>query len=304
MSRRKPRRYHIGDADGIITASELKKASAQTQIEVMRDWFYENFQDPVDCCPYESAEGGYQYFRGGPYEPHEVLEDEFGDIVRETAIKELADELWDISSEWEGQDRPGDFDEEADYFFESLARSKGTVDEFKSSIADIQQLMKIPGGANQQCLTRLLYVNVITSLEAYLADFFISAISNNEELKRLFVETNPDFQKQKFSLSEIFEVREGLDEQVKQYLVDVVWHHLARVKPMFRDALGVDFPEDMGDLFTAVQIRHDIVHRNGKKKDGSEHTLELSDIEALINRVEKLVGHIEGQAEKLKPPVI
>jgi len=303
MSPRKARKYHIGDAEGMITASELKKMSPEIQTDVMEDWFYEHFQDPVDCCPYDGAEGGYQFLRGGPYIPEEELQNEFEGIVPDEVIDKLANKLWNISAEWEGQDKPEDFDlgDTADYYFASLALSKGTLGEFNSSIFDIRELMKL---AAQQRLTRMLYVSVITSLEAYLGDFFSSAIANDEELRRRFVETNPDFQQQKFPLSKIFEVQKGLENQVKQYLVDVVWHHLARVMSMFRDVLGIEFPNDMGELFNAVLIRHDIVHRNGKKKDGTEHNLKPSDIEALIVIVEKLVKHIEGQRDKIAPSAV
>lgn len=70
----------------------------------------------------------------------------------------------------------------------------------------------------------------------------------------------------------VFKAWEGLDAKVKAYLVEIVWHHLPRIKPMFRDALGVEFPK-ADALFQAVLVRHDIVHRNGKKKGGGEHVL-------------------------------
>src|SRR6266851_2006092 len=174
--RRKPRRYHIGDAEGSITASRLRRASKQVQREVMADWFHENFQDPVECCPYDSGEGGYQYIYGGPYQPHQVLWDEFEGIVREEVFKDLADELADQSSEWEGRDRDTDTDTGWDpglsnYFFRSLASSAGPLVEFQRSIEEIKTILKDPiaDGAVRQCILRLLYVNVITALEAYLA---------------------------------------------------------------------------------------------------------------------------------------
>jgi len=34
---------------------------------MMADWFLANFENPAECTPYESAEGGYQWIWGGPY---------------------------------------------------------------------------------------------------------------------------------------------------------------------------------------------------------------------------------------------
>lgn len=303
--RRKPTRYHIGDADGSITASQLRRASRETQREAMEQWFRQNFEDPAECCPYESAEGGYQFIYGGPYEADEVLREEFEGIVREAVLNELADELSNECWEWSGAVRGSDEDWDpafSDYVFQSLTTSAGPLVEFQRSIQEIQTLLKDPiaDGAAGQCLVRLLYVNVITALEAYLADFFSSAVTEHKELFRRFVETNPEFQREKLPFSDVFKAWEGLDAKVKGYLVEIVWHHLARIKPMFRDALGVDFPE-ADELFEAVLVRHDLVHRNGKKKDGNEHSLNREDVQKLIAAAEKFVGDVEGAWEKVKP---
>jgi hypothetical protein len=43
--------------------------------------------------PYESAEGGYQWIWGGPYNAGEQLFSKFGDIVPESLIEEVTEEL-------------------------------------------------------------------------------------------------------------------------------------------------------------------------------------------------------------------
>jgi hypothetical protein len=109
-----------------------------------------------------------------------------------------------------------------------------------------------------------LFVNVITAVETYLSDLFISAVSKDKALLRRFIESTPEFKTEKVTLSEIFKTVEEIEKRARSYLLDVVWHHLNRVKPMFKDTLGLAFPKDMGDLFKAILIRHDLVHRNGR----------------------------------------
>jgi hypothetical protein len=87
---------------------------------------------------------------------------------------------------------------------------------------------------------------------------------------------------------------------VKEYLVEIVWHHLARIKPMYRETLGVEFPP-ADELFNAVLVRHDLVHRNGKKKGGGEHAIKREDVEKLIADADAFVRSIEGAWEKVKP---
>lgn len=60
------------------------------------------FQDPVEETRYDSGEGGYIWIWGGPYDAHEELMNEFSETVPEDVIKELADELSEISPEWSG----------------------------------------------------------------------------------------------------------------------------------------------------------------------------------------------------------
>lgn len=291
MTRSKPRRYDLPDYNGTITASDLRRSGRTTQIEVMRNWFHANYEDPVENTPYETAEGGYIYIWGGPYDPYEELEAEFGEIVPDKVISELALELSDISSEWTGHPNGSDVD---DYLFDSIASFTKHLESFQSSILNIKQLLKTQvDKSSEQCFRRLLYVNVITALETYLSDFFISSISSDHSLLRRFVETNPDFKAEKISISEVFKASEQIEKRVRTYLVDVVWHHLPRIKPMFLDTLGVEFPPDISGLFKAVLVRHDIVHRNGRAKDGHEHVLDEKDITDLLNIAESFALGIE-----------
>jgi hypothetical protein len=293
MERRKPRRYNRSDYEGTITASALRRAGQQTQLDVMREWFHANYEDPVENTPYESAEGGYIYIWGGPYEPFEELEAEFGGVVHEKLIQELADELSAITWNWTGH---SEYDDVDDYLFESIAKSSEHHKSFEQSITDVEHLLNIKvTGPQQQHLLRLLYVNVITALETYLSDLFISAVGKDKSLLRQFVETLPEFKSEKIAVSYVFKAAEEIEKKARSYLIDVVWHHLNRVKPMFKDTLGLSFPENMSDLFKAVLVRHDLVHRNGKTKDGGEHDISEEIVKRLIEQTKTFVVHIDHQ---------
>lgn len=61
-------------------------------VEAMVEWFHANFEDPAQETPYESAEGGYQYIWGGPYDAAEELADAFPDADDEL-IARAVDEI-------------------------------------------------------------------------------------------------------------------------------------------------------------------------------------------------------------------
>jgi len=49
-----------------VRMKSLKYKSKEDQLSVMRDWFFENYEDPVESCPYDGGEGGYAFIYGGP----------------------------------------------------------------------------------------------------------------------------------------------------------------------------------------------------------------------------------------------
>jgi hypothetical protein len=49
----------------------------------------------------------------------------------------------------------------------------------------------------------------------------------------------------------------------------------------------------MDALRSAIAVRHELVHRNGKKNDGVEHEISESEIKSVIKLAEELVEHIE-----------
>jgi hypothetical protein len=283
-----------------ITSQLLSNSERKVQLEAMRRWFRENYEDPVNNCPYISSEGGYQYIFGGPYEAREELEQEFSGVADDEVIEELANHLDNGCSEWSGNSN--NFSPVLDdYVFESSAESLGQQDAFRQSALNIERLLEAKvEPAERQCMLRLLYANVITVLETYLFDKFISSVNGDEKLLRRFVETTPEFEKRKLTLSKVFEAHENIKAEVKTHLLEAVWHRLDKVEPMYRDTLGINFPPDMGELHKALIVRHDCVHRNGKTKDEKEHVLNESHIGDLLSEANKLVRWIEAGGKE--PP--
>jgi len=102
--------YFTADYEHPISKEELSKADRETQIEAMEVWFRRHFEDPAERTPYESAEGGYIWIWGGPYNAREELESEFSGIVPDDVIDELADKLEEECLEWAPTPSADDYD--------------------------------------------------------------------------------------------------------------------------------------------------------------------------------------------------
>lgn len=290
--------YHNPNTEQEISTDELSASDPDTQSAVMEAWFRSRFEDPAERTPYQSAEGGYIWIWGGPYDAHEQLANEFSGSVPQKIIEALADDLTQECWQWAPTPSSDDYD---DYLVDDIARITSYHHTFSGAILDVASLLKteVPEPV-AICFYRMLHVNVITAMETYLSDAFINMIANHDELMRKFVESTPEFKSEKIPLADAYKAIEQVERKAKSYLADVVWHHIDRVKLMYKATLDIDFPANTGPIFRAVHTRHDIVHRNGKTKDGEEILVTRDQVSNLIEQVEALVAHIDAQVADLR----
>lgn len=290
--------YSASETDSALSRADLSNEDREVQLDVMRTWFLHNYEDPAERTPYESAEGGYIWIWGGPYEAREELEAEFTGVVPDDVIEELSEELNAICWQWAPTEKPGDYDE---YLADDIAQITEFYHNFSGAILDIEKMLEAKIDTSVEgSFFRLLYVNAITAMETYLSDAFMNAVVPDKELMRRFVETTPEFKREKISLSEVYKAAEEIEQRAKSYLVDVVWHNLGRVKQMYKGVLGVDFNNEMGELVKAVLKRHDIVHRNGKTKYGEDIALNKDDVTELASKVECFIQDIDLKMRKIR----
>lgn len=277
-----------------VSLSDFEDMTREEQIETMRAWFLENYEDPVERTPYESREGGYIYIWGGPYDAHDELSI-FGGYVPDDVIEELADDLSMDCPEWTSAEKPSDYE---DGYLNLILSDNEYFKSFNDSIEHVNEILAANiAGAAQTHLFGLLYVSVITAVETYLSDAFINIVLNDGAHLRTFVEKNPEFAKKTFNLSEVFLKHEGIKDEVKEYLISQLWHNIKKIKPMYKTTLDVSFPADLGKIFKAINIRHDLVHRNGKNKDGEQVVITKEIIEALITDASGFINHVNEQLD-------
>jgi hypothetical protein len=290
--------YHLPSRKLDFSASQLSGLDLDEQREVVLHWFYERFEHPDNRTPYDSGEGGYIWIWGGPYEPDDELSSEFDGLVDADLLQEIISELESESLEWGPAESPEDYD---DSYIEDLASIISPHDVFQNSMQTNKDLMTVSMRSDLlQKHLQLLYANMITVLETYLSTTFVGIVLSDEKHKRKFVQTTPEFEKEKIPVSEIFNHYDSIDQRIHKYLSEVMWHNLAKVKLMYRASLCVSFPEDLSDLLKAVSIRHDIVHRNGREKDGSEHLITVEQLRDLETGITSLVGAIEAAVIPLR----
>ena len=181
-----------------------------------------------------------------------------------------------------------------------ISENKEFYSSFLKSTLEIEALLdaKLPEQFKKS-LYKLLYTNIITSLETYFSDALINIVMSDKSLVRKVIETTPEFKKRKICVSDLYLAYESIEDEVREYLVGVIYHNLAKVKSMYGAVLGVEFPADLSDIYSAIVDRHDLVHRNGKNKDGNSLNIGGSEVSELLIKVRKLVEEINLQL----PPI-
>lgn len=149
-----------------------------------------------------------------------------------------------------------------------------------------------------ETLRKLLYTNVITCLETYLSSAYINTVILEPQNLKKFYETFKDFKRDKIPLSELYELKDKTEEIAKQAMHKVLYHNLDKVNAMFKDTFAISL-SDFSQLTKAIEIRHDIVHRNGLKKNGELITISQNDITELIELTQKFVSDLDIKIKEL-----
>lgn len=202
--------------------------------------------------------------------------------------------LWEMGDYADhGQD---DYDEQ----YEAIIGDKDYYQKFLNEMDNLRQLnqLSVTPFPLETILKRQLFISVIGALETFLADTFINLTFDNEEFFKNFVETHPDFKQRKFELREIFAEIAKLRETAKKVMLDMIYHNLPTISSMFIATFKAPFP-NIKSMYALVLTRHDLVHRNGKTKDGVEVTTDTAAIEKLIDETTSFVNELSATLSKV-----
>ena len=175
MPPKRVRYYSPDDFDVGLTPSQLKRMGRAKQVEYMEHWFRYYFEDPSHETPRD--EGDFVYIWGGPYDAREQLYEEFGNLVSDERINEVAEELerggtlhWapthNHPDQVDGRDRD---DDPEDYVPGDAIRPPPIEDRLASLERAIQLGARPSFGLPEERRLRDDVLGRITSLEAELA---------------------------------------------------------------------------------------------------------------------------------------
>lgn len=238
------------------------------------NWEAETHSDSIECDDYEHS-------------------CECGEIFEITLNNGIYGGSGEISPDVEAFSVSEDFDDNYDVEIEEMMNREL----YDSHVADTLKALdaiEILDEDVKVTLHRVLYANIIACMESYLFDKLRFEVLSKEDNKRKFVKGFKDYTHQMFSLNELFDTFDNIDGKIRKTLESIIYHDLPKVKGMYKDILDIDIG-DISDLCKCISIRHDIVHRNGKTKDGREIVIHKDDIETVAKTVSGMIKSIEHQ---------
>ncbi|PTQ92127.1 hypothetical protein C8P68_1142 [Mucilaginibacter yixingensis] len=189
--------------------------------------------------------------------------------------------------------------EEYDYQWDAINDSDGAYGNFVGEISDLRALNALNAGSDSTnlILKRQVFIGLMGSMETYLSDTFIKLTRSNAAFLQNFVRTYPEFSKRTFTLNELFEKHAVIAETAKTVMLEIIYHNLVTVKQMYIATFGIEFP-DLQRPLALVRTRHDLVHRNGKTKEGVVVQLDEIIVNQAIKEIESFIYAIEFELSK------
>jgi len=155
-----------------------------------------------------------------------------------------------------------------------------------------KNIENIVNSPKTQYLYKLLYSNVITLMETYLYELFINGVREHNLYDK--VVKNRKFQSHKISLnSKDIELNNfDIKKYIETNLIQAMIFHSPTSFFIIKEVFDIEI--NLTDKITkAIDIRHDIIHRNGK--DFNNQNIEISEeyLNELIEEVRTFLTNID-----------
>jgi hypothetical protein len=166
---------------------------------------------------------------------------------------------------------------------------------FSNEISSLRKLNSVSIAEDfnaQRTLKRQIFISAVTCLETYLSDAFINTVLSNQTYLKSFFSSFTDFKDRKLGMNELFIYVDKAEEIAKEAMLKVMYHNLPKVSNMYKSTFAICFP-NFSEIQRDIVTRHDLVHRNGKTKEGTEISVDESIVDEVICRIESFVDELD-----------
>jgi hypothetical protein len=220
------------------------------------------------------------------------LEDEDADEESEE-YKDLADEYSNLQDHLRDQ-----FEFEEDLKWLQKNDSSTIHRLFLEEISELEKLIiNNPLKTKPYIMYRMTYAHSVSLLEAFLGDTVKSLVNDND---RFFVNSFKiaELKNAKYTLEFLATTESNPKVLAIKELSKILYHSMPKVKIIFETVLGNKIKLNMSEVDKITKIRHDIVHRNGKTKEGNPIYLDQKDISNMFVEIKSFANELQKIVNK------
>lgn len=148
---------------------------------------------------------------------------------------------------------------------------------------------------NSQLITKMAFAYSVTLLEAFLGDTLKSLINENNKYLENAIANVDEVKKAKYSLSELRGTNIDVKSLAIRKLSEILFHNIPKVKVVYEQVLGKSLPIDISSVNKIAEIRHHIVHRNGRTLDGENIVVTAEDLSNAIICIKEFSSELQIQ---------
>ena len=218
-----------------------------------------------------------------------------------------------------------DLQEQHTYWYDDFLENYEPSDAHEVYLQSLSELKTIENSAwlrlPNQALLRVMYLQYVVILEAYLSDRLINIIMDDSDKMLALISRVDVLNRPSHTLIEIFKEPDIVRKTVKGFLQRVSFHDLMRVSQFYEVVLGVyifsdaPLPREIKkkreaqqkqksgealeltpaeeEMMSIIQTRHHLVHRNGRNNDGDLIEITIKDVQRMKQLIFEMVDRVE-----------
>ncbi|MEW8522509.1 MAG: HEPN domain-containing protein [Candidatus Thiodiazotropha endolucinida] len=163
---------------------------------------------------------------------------------------------------------------------------------FLGELADLKKLAQVTNSIQKNTIYRMIFAHAVTLLEAFLGDTIKSLVSEQPKFFKNSMKID-ELRKAKYSLEYLADNDIDAKGLAIKELSNILYHNIPKAKRIFELTLDKRIEIDISELDRITKVRHDIVHRNGKTKDGQSINLNQSDLLEMITLIENFSNELQ-----------
>jgi hypothetical protein len=148
---------------------------------------------------------------------------------------------------------------------------------------------------HESTFVKMSYAHAVTLLESFLGDTLKSIILEKPEHLINAMKGVKEVADARYSIHDLSQTDLNLGSLTLKHISEILFHNIPKVINVYNVVLGKKIKTDYSKITRITKVRHDIVHRNGRKTDGTENIISTEDLFQAINDIKEFSENLQRE---------